>query len=71
MSINAEINPSARIVAKHVTLHSASKSDVGLSNVDNTSDADKPISTLTQAALDLKANISTTYTKAQVDTEIT
>lgn len=30
------------------------KSSVGLSNVDNTSDADKPVSTATQAALDLK-----------------
>jgi hypothetical protein len=30
------------------------KGDVGLSNVDNTSDASKPISTLTQAALDAK-----------------
>ena len=34
---------------------SATKSDVGLSNVDNTSDANKPISTATQTALDLKA----------------
>lgn len=34
------------------------KSAVGLSNVDNTSDADKPISTATQTALDLKANTS-------------
>jgi hypothetical protein len=33
---------------------SLSKSDVGLSNVDNTSDAAKPISTLTQTALDGK-----------------
>ena len=32
------------------------KTDVGLGNVDNTSDADKPISTATQAALDLKAD---------------
>lgn len=32
------------------------KGDVGLGNVDNTSDADKPISTATQAALDLKLN---------------
>lgn len=32
-----------------------SKSDVGLSNVDNTSDAAKPISTATQTALDGKA----------------
>lgn len=31
------------------------KGDVGLGNVNNTSDASKPISTLTQAALDLKA----------------
>ena len=30
--------------------------DVGLGNVDNTSDADKPISTATQAALDLKVD---------------
>ena len=34
------------------------KSDVGLSNVDNTSDAAKPISEATQEALDLKANIN-------------
>ena len=32
------------------------KSDVGLGNVDNTSDADKPISTATQTALDDKAD---------------
>ena len=70
MSINAEINPSTRIVAKHVTMHNVSQGDVGLSNVDNTSDLDKPISTLTQAALDSKADISTTYTKTEVDIEI-
>lgn len=32
------------------------KGDVGLSNVDNTSDANKPVSTATQSALNLKAN---------------
>lgn len=32
------------------------KSQVGLANVDNTSDTNKPISTATQAALDTKAN---------------
>lgn len=37
------------------------KSDIGLGNVDNTSDADKPISTATQAALDLKLPTSTKY----------
>lgn len=34
------------------------KSTVGLSNVDNTSDVDKPISTAQQTALDLKINLS-------------
>lgn len=33
-----------------------SKSDVGLGNIDNTSDADKPVSTATQTALDSKKN---------------
>ena len=35
------------------------KGDVGLSNVDNTSDANKPISTATQTALDLKYDTAT------------
>jgi hypothetical protein len=39
------------------------KADVGLGNVDNTSDANKPVSTATQTALDLKAPIaSPTFT---------
>lgn len=39
------------------------KSDVGLSNVDNTSDTNKPVSTATQSALDLKSNLaSPTFT---------
>jgi hypothetical protein len=32
------------------------KSDIGLGNVDNTSDVNKPVSSLTQTALDLKAD---------------
>lgn len=36
------------------------KSDVGLANVDNTSDASKPISTATQTALDAKADETVT-----------
>lgn len=36
------------------TALSLSKSDVGLSNVDNTTDADKPVSTATQSALNAK-----------------
>jgi hypothetical protein len=38
--------------------HSVTKAQVGLSNVDNTSDLNKPISTATQAALDAKAALS-------------
>lgn len=34
------------------------KADIGLSNVDNTSDVNKPISTATQTALNLKANLA-------------
>lgn len=42
------------------------KSDVGLSNVDNTSDLNKPISTATQSALDAKAASSHTHSTSQV-----
>jgi hypothetical protein len=39
------------------------KADVGLSNVDNTSDTNKPVSTAQQSALDLKASLaSPTFT---------
>ena len=34
------------------------RANLGLGNVDNTADADKPISTATKAALDLKANVA-------------
>lgn len=37
--------------------HDVTKAQVGLGSVNNTSDADKPISTATQAALDLKADL--------------
>ena len=37
---------------------SSAKTNLALNNVDNTSDVNKPISTLTQAALDLKENIA-------------
>lgn len=42
----------------HTHQISITKADVGLSNVDNTSDANKPISTATQAALDGKINVT-------------
>lgn len=48
------------------TTNGLSKSNVGLSNVDNTSDASKPISTATQSALNGKANTSHTHTSADI-----
>lgn len=51
--------------------HGTTQSDVGLSNVDNTSDADKPISTLTQTALDSKLDNTTTTITATQAAEIT
>lgn len=38
--------------------HSVTKTQVGLGNCDNTTDANKPVSTATQTALDLKANLA-------------
>jgi hypothetical protein len=62
---------SASSLWKNKTL---AKSDVGLGNVDNTSDANKPISTATQTALDLKevlsdvGRLSSDYTLSNVAT---
>jgi hypothetical protein len=49
------------------------KSSVGLANVDNTSDADKPVSTATQTALDAKASLSgATFTgSVEIDQNLT
>jgi len=52
--------------AAQKTALSLSKSDVGLANVDNTSDASKPVSTATQTALDGKAASSHTHAIADV-----
>lgn len=58
--------------------HTHTKSDVGLGNVDNTSDASKPVSTAQQTALDLKAPLASpaltgtpTVPTAAVDTNTT
>ena len=43
--------------------HTVTKTQVGLNNVDNTSDLNKPVSTAQQSALDLKSNLnSPTFT---------
>jgi len=51
--------------------HSVTAAQVGLSNVDNTNDANKPVSTAQQTALDLKADATalTTETNARIDAD--
>ena len=49
------------------TINGITKSMVGLGNVNNTSDKDKPVSNATINALNLKADSSTTYTKGEVN----
>lgn len=61
------INDTLRLIGLNtrydISTGSFSKNTVGLGNVDNTSDANKPISTATQTALNLKANLaSPTFT---------
>ncbi len=46
---------------------SGNKADIDLGNVDNTSDANKPVSNATQQALNNKANASDVYTKSESD----
>lgn len=69
--VNAVVSVAGRTGAVTLT-----KADVGLPNVDNTSDAGKPISTATQTALDAKANVADvykkteTYSKSEIDTKV-
>lgn len=60
-----EVGPVASVAGKTgaVTL---AKADVGLGNVDNTSDAGKPVSTATQTALNGKANTSHSHAISDV-----
>ena len=56
---NIKINGAESIVYTHpsgTNPHSTTKSDVGLSNVDNTSDIDKPVSTNQATAISLKVD---------------
>ncbi|MGZ3029693.1 phage tail fiber protein [Pseudomonas aeruginosa] len=49
-----------------LTDKATARQNLGLGNVDNTSDADKPISTAVQQALNGKANTSHTHTHTQI-----
>ena len=62
--ITSDINAVQSNLTTHITNkqnpHSVTKAQVGLGNVDNTSDADKPVSTAVQAELDKKTNSAIT-----------
>lgn len=62
------INPAALVssVAGKTGAVTLVKADVGLANVDNTSDANKPVSTAQQTALNLKADASSVYSTTQI-----
>lgn len=62
--ITSDINAVQSNLTTHITNkqnpHSVTKAQVGLGNVDNTSDANKPVSTAVQAELDKKTNSAIT-----------
>lgn len=69
----ATLVPNTRTVAgKPLSANiSLDKIDVGLSNVDNTSDANKPVSTTQQAALDAKVPTSRTVAGKPLSADVT
>jgi len=56
-SLGYATNSAVTSVAGKTGAVTLTKTDVGLANVDNTADTAKPVSTLQQTALDLKANL--------------
>lgn len=67
---NAEdIDDMSSHINNHQNPHQVTKEQVGLGNVDNTSDTDKPISSATQDALDQKANGSALTAETERATE--
>lgn len=65
-SADTQIADSNAHIADTGNPHAVTKAQVGLGNVDNTSDANKPISTATQTALDGKSNTGHTHTSSDV-----
>lgn len=53
-------------VLDHTNPHMVTKEQIGLGNVDNTTDLDKPISLATQIALDKKSDIGHTHTMTDI-----
>jgi len=58
-TVSSTQNTTTTHIARTDNPHAVTKTQVGLSNVDNTSDLNKPISAATQNALNLKADMST------------
>jgi len=56
--LQTELNSKLSSTSDGSALTGLTKTQVGLSNVDNTSDANKPVSSATQTALNLKQNIA-------------
>jgi hypothetical protein len=71
LDINITTNTSGLVTDANgtVSTRDLTPSDLGLGNVDNTSDANKPVSTAGQTALNLKANLaSPTFTGTPIST---
>lgn len=72
--VSAEDTVAREAIAEHVldkaNPHEVTATQVGLGNVNNTSDIDKPVSTAMQTALDAKANTADVYSKNEVDTAL-
>ena len=54
-------------ISDHNNPHNVSKEQLGLNNVDNTSDINKPISLATQLALDKKSDIGHTHVMSDIE----
>jgi len=68
IEVGAQVNSVLTVAGRTGTVV-LTKADVGLANADNTSDADKPISTATQTALDTKLE-STDITNFETTTQL-
>lgn len=71
IDIEADLNTVASDLAAHESNtsnpHNVTKSQVGLGNVDNTSDLNKPVSTAQQTALNLKEDVANKSTSVNTD----
>ena len=72
LALQASVNTKAPKASPSFTgtVSGIAKTMVGLGNADNTADAAKLVSTAAQAALDLKADAVTTYTKTETDAKL-